>query len=128
MDDTTELTFGFDVPYADPKGVEFFLNDFDKVEPENVETGLIFESDDPPGLKTRVCSAWLERRKFQTRIIISEATRERLTGRYHMRSLGSEIVKGKSKPVSIYEVLGRGESGTLPDPTVEPLPAKEAHP
>jgi hypothetical protein len=56
------------LPYADPKGVEFFLNDFDKVEPENVETGLIFESDDPPGLKTRVCSAWLERRKFQTRI------------------------------------------------------------
>jgi adenylate cyclase len=66
-------------------------------------------------------------RKFQTRIIISEATKERLTGRYHLRSLGSEIVKGKSKPVTIYEVLGRGESGTLPDPTAEPLPAKEAH-
>jgi hypothetical protein len=56
------------LPYMDSKVVEFALNDFDKVEPENVETGLIFETDDPPGLKTRVCSAWLERRDFQTRI------------------------------------------------------------
>ena len=57
------------LPYADPTGIEYFLNDFDKVEPENVETGLIFKSGDPPGFKTRTCSAWLERRKFQTRII-----------------------------------------------------------
>ena len=56
------------LPYADPKVVEFVLNDFDKVEPENVETGLIFETDDPPGFKTRACSAWLERLDFQTRI------------------------------------------------------------
>ncbi len=65
-------------------------------------------------------------RKYQTRIIISEATKERLTGRYHLRSLGAEIVKGKTKPVEIYEVLGRGDDGTLPDPTAKPMPTTVA--
>ena len=41
---------------------------------------------------------------YGTRIIISEATRERLKGRYDIHPLGDVIVKGKSKPVAIFEV------------------------
>jgi adenylate cyclase len=41
---------------------------------------------------------------YGTRIIISGATRERLKGRYDIHPLGEVIVKGKSKPVAIYEV------------------------
>ncbi len=41
---------------------------------------------------------------YGTRIIISEATRSRLKGRYDMQPLGDVVVKGKSKPVAIFEV------------------------
>jgi adenylate cyclase len=41
---------------------------------------------------------------YKTRIIISDATRTRLEGQYEMRPLGDVIVKGKSKPVAIFEV------------------------
>jgi adenylate cyclase len=41
---------------------------------------------------------------YRTRIIISEATRGRLTGRYEIRPLGGVVVKGKTKPVEIFEV------------------------
>jgi adenylate cyclase len=41
---------------------------------------------------------------YGTRIIISEATRERLKGRYDIHPLGDVIVKGKSLPVAIFEV------------------------
>ena len=41
---------------------------------------------------------------YGTRIIISDATRERLKGRYDIHPLGDVIVKGKSKPVAIFEV------------------------
>ena len=41
---------------------------------------------------------------YGTRIIISEATRARLKGRYDIHPLGDVIVKGKSKPVAIFEV------------------------
>ncbi|MGD0021268.1 MAG: ThiF family adenylyltransferase [Smithellaceae bacterium] len=57
------------LPYRDPKAVEIFLNDFDKIEPENVETGLIFNSQDVGRYKTRVCSDWLEKRKFRARLV-----------------------------------------------------------
>jgi adenylate cyclase len=43
-------------------------------------------------------------KEYGTRIIISEATRARLKGRYHVRPLGDVIVKGKSQAVAIYEV------------------------
>ena len=33
------------LPYEDPKAVEFALFDFDKVEKDNVETGVIFATD-----------------------------------------------------------------------------------
>ena len=45
------------------------------------------------------------------RIIISEATREQLTGRYVIRPLGDVVVKGKTKPVAIFEVVGRDAAG-----------------
>lgn len=41
---------------------------------------------------------------FGTRILISEATRRRLTGTYDIRELGQVTVKGKTKPVAIFEV------------------------
>ena len=41
---------------------------------------------------------------YGTRIIISEATRQRLKGRYDIHPLGDVIVKGKSRPVAIFEV------------------------
>jgi len=41
---------------------------------------------------------------YGTRIIISDATRTRLKGRYDIHPLGDVIVKGKSKPVAIFEV------------------------
>jgi adenylate cyclase len=41
---------------------------------------------------------------YGTRIIISEATRARLKGRYDIHPLGDVIVKGKSRPVAIFEV------------------------
>jgi adenylate cyclase len=41
---------------------------------------------------------------YKTRIIVSEATRARLTGTYDLRPLGEVVVKGKSRPVAIFEV------------------------
>lgn len=41
---------------------------------------------------------------YKTRIIISEATRARLTGTYDLRPLGDVVVKGKTRPVAIFEV------------------------
>jgi adenylate cyclase len=43
-------------------------------------------------------------KEYSSRIIISEATRVRLKGQYDIRPLGEVIVKGKSKPVAIFEV------------------------
>jgi adenylate cyclase len=46
-------------------------------------------------------------KEYGTRIIISAATRTRLTGRYELRPLGQVVVKGKTEPVEIFEVVGR---------------------
>ena len=43
-------------------------------------------------------------KEYGTRIIISEATRDALPGRYLFRPLGDVVVKGKTRPVSIFEV------------------------
>ena len=43
-------------------------------------------------------------KEYGTRIIISEATREALKGQYDIRPLGEVVVKGKSRPVAIFEV------------------------
>ena len=49
---------------------------------------------------------------YKTRIIISDATRARLTGEFDIRPLGDVVVKGKSKAVQIFEVK-------VPTPLVE---------
>jgi adenylate cyclase len=41
---------------------------------------------------------------YKTRIIISDATRQRLKGEFPIRPLGDVIVKGKSKAVQIFEI------------------------
>jgi adenylate cyclase len=51
-------------------------------------------------------------KEYKTRIIISDATRTRLEGHYEMRPLGDVIVKGKSKPVAIFEII-------VPAPLIE---------
>ncbi len=43
-------------------------------------------------------------KEYGTRIIISEATRAALPDRYLFRPLGDVVVKGKTKPVAIFEV------------------------
>jgi adenylate cyclase len=55
-------------------------------------------------------------KQFGTRIIISDATRERLNGRYTFRSLGDVVVKGKTQPVAIFEVSGQPQGGTTSEP------------
>ena len=42
---------------------------------------------------------------YHTRIIISDATRSLLRGDYDIRPLGDVIVKGKTRPVAIFEVI-----------------------
>jgi adenylate cyclase len=42
---------------------------------------------------------------YRSRIIISDATRARLKGAYVLRALGEVVVKGKTRPVSIFEVV-----------------------
>jgi hypothetical protein len=56
------------LPYARPAEVKVFLADFDEVEPENADAGVLFTAN-TRGLKTRVCGAWLEERGFRTRLI-----------------------------------------------------------
>jgi adenylate cyclase len=45
-------------------------------------------------------------KEFGTRIIISDATRQRLKGDYEFRPLGDVVVKGNTYPVAIFEVVG----------------------
>jgi adenylate cyclase len=42
---------------------------------------------------------------YRTRIIISGATRDRIRGTYTVRPLGDVVVKGKTVPVAIFEVI-----------------------
>ncbi len=57
------------LPYATPSEARFFLNDFDSVEDENIETGLLFSGADIDRSKARTCAGWLERRGFRTRLL-----------------------------------------------------------
>jgi len=54
-------------------------------------------------------------KNYSSRIIISEATRARLKTAYDIRPLGDVVVKGKTRPVEIFQVC-----------VSSPLPAKEA--
>ncbi len=49
-------------------------------------------------------------KEYGTRIIISDATRQQLTGGYLCRPLGDVVVKGKTKAVAIFEVVGRADT------------------
>jgi adenylate cyclase len=46
-------------------------------------------------------------KQYGTHIIISDATRRHVHDRYTFRPLGDVVVKGKTKPVAIFEVLDR---------------------
>jgi adenylate cyclase len=46
-------------------------------------------------------------KQYGTRIIISDGTRARLTGQYVFKPLGDVVVKGRTEPVAIFEVVGR---------------------
>src|SRR4029450_1744280 len=50
---------------------------------------------------------------YGSRIIISDASRTRLKGNYDPRPLGEVVVKGKTRPVAIFEVV-------VPSPLQEP--------
>ena len=73
------------LPYADPKEIEFALLDFDKVEKDNVETGVIFAMDSVGRFKTRACDAWLGRRGFRTRLV-----ERRFDGRFRRQYTDSQ--------------------------------------
>jgi len=49
-------------------------------------------------------------KQYGTRIIVSDATRRALKGRYLYRPLGDVVVKGKSEPVGIFELTGQETS------------------
>jgi adenylate cyclase len=49
-------------------------------------------------------------KQYGTRIIISDATRQQLTGNYLFRPLGDVVVKGKTSAVAICEVVGRADA------------------
>jgi adenylate cyclase len=55
---------------------------------------------------------------YKTRIIISEATRTRLTNRYDVRPLGDVTVKGKSTAVAIYELKVSAPFATVEEHTI----------
>lgn len=57
------------LPYGDLLSTDIYLNDFDIVEPENLDTGMVFRPADLDRLKTRVCSKWLEERGFRTKLL-----------------------------------------------------------
>jgi adenylate cyclase len=51
---------------------------------------------------------------YSARILISEFTRSRLRGTYRMREVDRVVVKGKTVPVAIYEVLDYHDESTFP--------------
>lgn len=51
---------------------------------------------------------------YAARILISEFTKKRLRGTYRMREADRVIVKGKTQPVAVYEVLDYHDESTFP--------------
>jgi len=54
-------------------------------------------------------------KKYYSRILISEYTYEKLHGTYRIREADRVIVKGKTEPVNIYEVLDYHTNETFPN-------------
>jgi adenylate cyclase len=64
---------------------------------------------------------------YKTRIIISEATRARLAKSYELRPLGDVVVKGKTRPVAIFEVVSASPL-VVDAPQAAPAAALEGKP
>ncbi|MDX8409424.1 MAG: GAF domain-containing protein [Mariprofundales bacterium] len=54
-------------------------------------------------------------KQYAAKILISEYTHDKLRGTYRMRDVDSVIVKGKTKPVTIYEVLDFYDEQSFPN-------------
>jgi adenylate cyclase len=52
---------------------------------------------------------------YSARILISDNTYKRLRGTYRIRDVDQVIVKGKTEPVGVYEILDYHTSETFPD-------------
>ncbi len=48
-------------------------------------------------------------REFDAQILIASSTEARLEGRFHTQSLGTTEIKGRRRPVEVFEVMGRSE-------------------
>ena len=53
-------------------------------------------------------------KQYAARILISEFTQKKLRGTYRMREIDLVVVKGKTKPVSVYEILDYHREETFP--------------
>jgi adenylate cyclase len=71
---------------------------------------------DPVNLGARLESA---NKQYGTNIMIGETTYEKVQGDFHMRWLDCIRVKGKNKPVSVYEL--QGPIGTLDEKQLEKI-------
>jgi adenylate cyclase len=54
-------------------------------------------------------------KQYSAGILISESTRDRLRGTYRLRDVDIVVVKGKTRPVGIYEVLDYHNEQTFPN-------------
>jgi len=54
-------------------------------------------------------------KQYSARILISEFTRAKLKGTYRMRDVDMVVVKGKTEPVGVYEVLDYHNDETFPN-------------
>jgi hypothetical protein len=83
------------LPYPKPHDVEFALCDFDRIEPENVETGVIFTAKNKRKRKTRAACLWLGQRGFETLLL---ERRFDATFRRHEREPGLALCGFDSNP------------------------------
>jgi adenylate cyclase len=54
-------------------------------------------------------------KEYGTRILISENTRARLRGTYRVREVDRVVVKGKTEPIAVYEVLDYHNDVSFPE-------------
>lgn len=54
-------------------------------------------------------------KQYSTRILISEFTARKLRGSYRMREINQVLVRGKTKPVGIHELLDYHTDETFPN-------------
>ncbi len=54
-------------------------------------------------------------KQYHARLLISELTRARLKGTYRMREVDRVVVKGKTEPIAVYEVLDYHDEASFPN-------------